>query len=348
MSSSPVPANSAAGVSQQPLSPPPAPEPATPAPPPAPEPTPASVLPAAPAPATPDLATADLTATDLATPDLATPDLATPDLATADLTTADLAAPDPVRPRPALPGLPTPGPVGPGSSRPGPAGAGSLSPELAPPGTVTPAPAARGSARRRRRVDGYSVAALVTGILALVPFALCFAVAGLVRTRRGRRAGRAAAIGGLVLACAWAVAGAAVAAVLLNLTPGQAPHPRPLRGTVFGLRAGQCANTARNGVDAARAVPCAEPHQVEIYATFRLAGAAWPGTAALGQRASLGCLDRVGGYLNPGLLGTSLTGSYVYPDEGAWAAGERTVVCEIRGTSGPLTGSVRGLGRTPA
>jgi hypothetical protein len=132
------------------------------------------------------------------------------------------------------------------------------------------------------------------------------------------------------------------------LTPGQAPHPRPLRGTVFGLRAGQCANTARNGVDAARAVPCAEPHQVEIYATFRLAGAAWPGTAALGQRASLGCLDRVGGYLDPGLLGTSLTGSYVYPDEGAWAAGERTVVCEIRGTSGPLTGSVRGLGRTPA
>jgi len=38
------------------------------------------------------------------------------------------------------------------------------------------------------------------------------AVAGLVRTRRGHRAGRAAAIGGLVLACAWAAAGAAVAA----------------------------------------------------------------------------------------------------------------------------------------
>ena len=197
-------------------------------------------------------------------------------------------------------------------------------------------------------MDGFAVAALVTGILALVPFALCFAVAGLVRTRRGRRRGRAAAIGGLVLACAWAAAGAAVAAVLLGLMPGQAAtSPRPLRGTVFSLRAGQCANTARNGVDAAHAVSCAQPHQVEIYATFRLAGATWPGTAALGQRASLGCLARVSGYLNPGLLGTSLTGSYVYPDQGAWAAGERTVVCEVRGTSGPLTGSVRGLGRNP-
>ncbi len=269
MSSSPVPANSAADVSQQPSGPLPAPEPNPP--PPGAEPRPVSAAPAAPGPAT----------------------------------------------------------------------TGTAIPVVTAPGTAVPGRAGR------RRMDGFAVAALVTGILALAPLALILAVAGLVRTRHGRRRGRAAAISGLVLACAWAAAGAAVAAVLLGFTPGPAAHPRPLRGTVFGLRAGQCANTARNGVDAAHPVPCAQPHQIEVYATFRLAGATWPGAAALGQRASLGCLDRVGGYLNPGLLGTSLTGSYVYPGQGAWAAGERTVVCEIRGTSGPLTGSVRGLGRNP-
>lgn len=187
--------------------------------------------------------------------------------------------------------------------------------------------------------------ALVSGILALVPLALVFGVTALVRTRRGRRAGRPAAIGGLVLAGAWTAAGAAVAVTLLGASSGTAVRPRPLKGTVFGLRTGQCANTARNGVDGAHAVPCSQPHAVEIYATFRLAGAVWPGTARLGQRASQGCLVRLGSYLNPGLIGTSLSDSYVYPDQGAWAAGERTVICEIQGTAGQLTGSVRGLGQ---
>jgi hypothetical protein len=233
--------------------------------------------------------------------------------------------------------------------------AGVSQQSLSPPGPASPvlpagaepapaSPALPDGAARPRRLDGFAVAALVTGMLALVPLAFGFAVAGLARTRRGRRAGRAAAVGGLVLAVAWTGAGAAVAAVLLGSAAGPAARISPLRGTVFSLRAGQCADTARNGVDGAHALPCGQPHQIEVYATFRLVGTTWPGTAALGQRASLGCLGRVGGYLSPGLLGTTLAGSYVYPDQGAWAAGERTVVCEVRGTSRPLTGSVRGLG----
>ena len=34
----------------------------------------------------------------------------------------------------------------------------------------------------------------------------------------------------------------------------------------------------------------------------------------------------------------------VFPNQSAWDAGVRTVICEIRGTAGKLTGSVRGLG----
>jgi hypothetical protein len=55
------------------------------------------------------------------------------------------------------------------------------------------------------------------------------------------------------------------------------------------------------------------------------------------------------GYLNP-QLATNLAQSYVYPGQQAWDTGERSVVCEVRATSGQLTGSVRsgGLARPGA
>ncbi len=45
--------------------------------------------------------------------------------------------------------------------------------------------------------------------------------------------------------------------------------------------------------------------------------------------------------MNP-QLAISLTSTYVYPDSVAWQAGTRSVICEVRATSGQLTGSVRG------
>jgi hypothetical protein len=90
-------------------------------------------------------------------------------------------------------------------------------------------------------------------------------------------------------------------------------------------------------------VPCGQPHDAEIYARFGLAGQRWPGTTAVGTLARQGCTARLSGYLNPQLATSVLAESYVFPDQGAWNAGERTVICEIRGTAGKLTGSVRGL-----
>ncbi len=88
-------------------------------------------------------------------------------------------------------------------------------------------------------------------------------------------------------------------------------------------------------------VPCASAHTAEVFGTFRLAGGKWPGTAAVEQKAASGCASRLAGYLNPQLAATNLTQSYVYPGQQAWDTGERSVVCEVRATSGTLTGSVR-------
>jgi hypothetical protein len=122
------------------------------------------------------------------------------------------------------------------------------------------------------------------------------------------------------------------------------PHaPPPALPSVFRLRVGDCVNSGPDGISSPTVVPCGQPHDAEVYARFALAGRSWPGGAAIGTHARQGCTARLGSYLNPQLATTVLAESYVFPDQGAWNAGERAVICEIRSTSGKLTGSVRGL-----
>jgi hypothetical protein len=162
-----------------------------------------------------------------------------------------------------------------------------------------------------------------------------------VSPRRGRRL----LLILFVVACAVAVAAAAVTVVLLTQRSRQAhAAASPLHATVFALHPGQCFNSLPNGIAGAHAVRCRRPHDGEIYGGFHVAGRSWPGSAALGREARQGCQSRLGGYLNPQLNTAGLAESYAYPDEGAWAAGVHSVICEIRGTHGKLTGSVRASG----
>jgi hypothetical protein len=160
-----------------------------------------------------------------------------------------------------------------------------------------------------------------------------------VSPRRGRRL----LLILFAVACAVAVAAAAVTVVLVTQRPRQAAAS-PLHATVFALHPGQCFNSLPNGIAGAHAVPCRRPHDGEIYGDFHVAGRSWPGSAALGAQARQGCQRRLGGYLNPQLNPAGLTESYAYPNEAAWAAGVHSVICEIRGTGGKLTGSVRASG----
>ena len=160
-----------------------------------------------------------------------------------------------------------------------------------------------------------------------------------------RRRGRRLLLVLFVIACAVAVAAAAVIVVLVTQRPRQASVAAPpLSATVFRLHRGQCFNSLPNGIAGAHAIPCRRPHDGEIYGDFHVAGRGWPGTAALGEQARQGCQSRLSGYLNPQLNTSGLAESYAYPNEGAWAAGVHSVICEIRSTRGKLTGSVRASG----
>lgn len=147
-------------------------------------------------------------------------------------------------------------------------------------------------------------------------------------------------LAGAALAGAVVIAASVAAAAVIDHHPRPAPRP-PQRDTIFTFRPGQCVDYAPHDISQAHAVSCRRPHDGEIYGAFGVAGHRWPGTASLAARAHTGCLSRLNSYLNPQLATTGMTLSYIYPDRGAWAAGTRTVICEIHGSHGKLTGSVR-------
>jgi len=148
------------------------------------------------------------------------------------------------------------------------------------------------------------------------------------------------AVAGIILGVI-ALVGVAVG-VLAVVTHGFRPKTvityRP--AAVFGLRPGQCVNSGANALSVT-VLSCASPHDAEVFATFSLPTESWPGTAAVQQDAGNGCQSRFASYLNPQLANADLTQEFVYPNQAAWQAGERTVVCEVRAVDGQLTGSVR-------
>lgn len=188
-------------------------------------------------------------------------------------------------------------------------------------------------------VSKLAIAAFVTGLFALVPLAVGFGVAALVGIRRTGRRGHGMATAGLFLSAGWLIIAAAFGIVGM-LTHG---FHKPVtikyhEAAVFKLRVGDCVNSPNQQV--VTVLPCSAPHDAEVFATFSLPASAWPGTSAISKDASSGCVSRLSGYLNP-QLATSLSQAYVYPNQTAWTAGTRTVICEVRAGGGQLTGSVR-------
>ena len=149
------------------------------------------------------------------------------------------------------------------------------------------------------------------------------------------------ALGFVVLAAV--IVGGAVA-IVGSVTHG---FKKPVKVTytksaLFNLKTGECFDPRGQSYSL---VSCDSPHVAEVFATFKLSGSKWPGATAVAAGASRGCATRLTSYLNP-QLAISLSSTYVYPDPVAWQAGTRTVICEVRATSGDLTGSVRGASAT--
>lgn len=118
---------------------------------------------------------------------------------------------------------------------------------------------------------------------------------------------------------------------------------------VFSITVGDCTNDGSDAtsgtVSTVAAVPCADPHDNEVYYAEDLPDPEFPGADAVIDAADTICYDAFAGFV--GLdYESSRYGYYaLYPTEQSWATGDREVLCLVYDYSGgQLTGSAAGTG----
>ncbi|MGB8649359.1 MAG: septum formation family protein [Mycobacteriales bacterium] len=219
------------------------------------------------------------------------------------------------------------------ASWPQPGGSGPWAPQTWPSYGWGPAP---------RSTNRWAVAALVTGILGLVPVALGAGITALVQVRRRGQAGWGMAIAGLVLAGLWTVVIAlAVAAVVLGSDSGGALGRVADAGSTS---VGSCLQSPTGDGSVSTLVDCTESHDGEVYFVQDLGPTGWPGYSEVDKRADDACLGAFEDYVGTSYDSSDDDYGYFAPDEGEWASGEHRVVCVVL-TPDPVHESVRDSGR---
>jgi Septum formation len=107
------------------------------------------------------------------------------------------------------------------------------------------------------------------------------------------------------------------------------------------LRPGDCVNGVKEGarVISLTAVPCAEPHEGEVFAKFELPAGPFPGDSAVAQQSNDGCFDRLAPYAARAVDDQDLQVFYYAPERRSWSQG-RGVLCLAVHTQ-RTTGSIR-------
>ena len=121
------------------------------------------------------------------------------------------------------------------------------------------------------------------------------------------------------------------------------------------LEVGQCGDVPEIRVGGALdpaaidALPCSQPHDVEVAAVFEhpaAPGADFPGADAVDGYATDQCLLRFEAYVGTPYEASSLDVAFVAPGEDGWDAGDRRIACVLYHVDfEPPTAPVRGSGR---
>ncbi|MFG1954025.1 septum formation family protein [Micromonospora sp. NPDC048830] len=201
---------------------------------------------------------------------------------------------------------------------------------------VTPAPG----------VNGFAVASLVLGVIGGVLLSVIFGVVALVQMRTRPYRGKGLAIAGLVLSGVWALGLAVLIVVAIASGAERDPSGEVTDGgsvSARQLRPGDCVNDLEesNNVLSLPAVPCAQPHEGEVFAAFALSGREWPGEGHVLEKADQGCQDRFESYA-PRADFDSFELFVLYPTQRAWTRGDHDVTCIAIDPAGKSIGSLRG------
>ncbi|MFD0267207.1 septum formation family protein [Streptomyces sp. NPDC127106] len=135
----------------------------------------------------------------------------------------------------------------------------------------------------------------------------------------------------------------------------------PVAGDLEDLRKGDCFSTVddltaypdkdadKDGAPASRSVrvmPCAQPHEGEVYGVFSLGSGPFPGKEKIASLVDEKCSAKaLANYLGAEANPPKKMRAYTYfPTPGAWDLGFHQVVCFVGVPTGTTTGSVRAPG----
>jgi hypothetical protein len=115
----------------------------------------------------------------------------------------------------------------------------------------------------------------------------------------------------------------------------------------FNMRVGDCfddpTDTYGDEVSSLPGVPCAEPHDNEVYALVDVTLAEYPGEDAMWAHANDECLKRFEGYVGLDYESSSLDIYTMYPSTSSWEQDDREVVCALYDmNAAKLEGSMHG------
>lgn len=199
-------------------------------------------------------------------------------------------------------------------------------------------------------VNGIAISALVLGLLCFLPaVGLVLGVIALSQIRRRGERGTGFAVAGAVLSSV----GLVLWAVVLT-TGGASAFWQGFReaasgaGTAYSLDTGQCFDTPDGSLEGVTydvdQVPCAGPHDGEVFAVFDLADGSFPGDDSITRTADDRCYALRAEYaMDAWAVPAHVDIYYLTPTRQSWRTGDREVTCLFGGASEDdvLTGSLR-------
>ena len=116
----------------------------------------------------------------------------------------------------------------------------------------------------------------------------------------------------------------------------------PGEGSVFGLSEGECFDDPEVTQDVREVplVPCDQPHDNEVFATFDLDDGEFPGGEVVEEQALEGCTEAFPEGVAERYDDTQLVIGVFTPSADSWDGGDREVVCFLSSPDGMLTGSL--------
>ncbi|MPY64260.1 DUF4190 domain-containing protein, partial [Streptomyces spongiae] len=199
-------------------------------------------------------------------------------------------------------------------------------------------------------VNGFAIAALVTGILCCLPFVgLVLGIVALAQIRRKGERGKGMAVSGIVLSSI----GTLLMTVFL-VTGGAAAfwdgfqEAARENGSTFSVEKGECFDAPNGSLEGyaydVDTVPCSDEHDAEVIANFRMPEGDYPGDDELTDTADEKCYDLADSYaMDTWALPANADVYYFTPTRQSWGAGDREVTCMFGSTDEKtgLTGSLR-------